>query len=73
MRTGRIFAIGVVVALLSLGPSLVTADVGSCKTCDVDAYGQAICVEFPYPGPEGYVRCFAYSWGCSLSQPCIWA
>ena len=60
-----------VVSFLSPGPA--NAQWFSCKTCDVDAYGQAVCVEFAQIGPEGYVRCFAYSWGCSLSQPCVWA
>jgi hypothetical protein len=72
MWKGRLFAIFAVV-FLALGSNRAEALVQSCMTCDVDYYGQNICVLFPSIGPEGGTRCYAGTWGCVTTQPCIWA
>lgn len=41
----------------------------SCKTCGWNEY-EPQCERVGGVGPEGYVYCYAYSNGCSLSQMC---
>ncbi len=60
-------------AMSSVTSGPVAADWRTCKTYDVDYYGQNICVELPYIGPEGGVYCFAGTWRCVVSQLCVWA
>jgi hypothetical protein len=58
------------VASLGLATGTATAQVWACKICDIDAYGQNICVPVSSMGPEGGTICRAYPSYCVTEQPC---
>lgn len=72
MRFSAVCLASVLAIACFLNPNPAGAWVNSCKTCGTDAYDQNVCLEFAQIGPEGFVYCYAYSWGCVLSQPCSW-